>query len=60
MANGLELLGTGRNTRLDATLKTDVQEMISLSIKSNVITARERKHVTALELWANGYVITMF
>ncbi|BFZ11068.1 hypothetical protein BsWGS_14107 [Bradybaena similaris] len=54
VANGLELLGTGRNTRLDATLQADVQEMISLSIKSNGITARERKHVTALELWAKG------
>ncbi|CAG5126771.1 unnamed protein product, partial [Candidula unifasciata] len=54
VANGLELLGTGRNVRLDSALEADVQKMIRLSISSDKISTRERNHVAALELWAKG------
>ena len=53
--NGLECLGTGRNIRLDAELRKDVDVMVSLANKNNA-TARERKHAGAVKLWADGYV----
>ena len=54
VSNGLELLGTGRNTRLDAELNADVKRMIELADSSKNLTVREQNHVKALELWAQG------
>ncbi|XP_059154374.1 tetratricopeptide repeat protein 38-like [Physella acuta] len=52
--NGLELLGTGRNIRLDQSLSNDVDRMVERSQTVPEVTGREKKHVNALELWANG------
>ncbi|XP_005104787.1 tetratricopeptide repeat protein 38 [Aplysia californica] len=55
VANGLELLGTGRNTKLDAALRDDVSRMVELAQNTGKdISARERKHVDALDIWAKG------
>lgn len=55
VSNGLELLGTGRNARLDASLASDVTRMVELGEKqANQLTSREMKHVAAVDLWAKG------
>ncbi|OWF53854.1 Tetratricopeptide repeat protein 38 [Mizuhopecten yessoensis] len=51
--NGLEVLGTGRTIRLDQELDKDIKKMVSLG-KSKSVTDREKKHVNAVRLWAEG------
>uniref|UniRef100_A0A0B7A801 Tetratricopeptide repeat protein 38 n=1 Tax=Arion vulgaris TaxID=1028688 RepID=A0A0B7A801_9EUPU len=53
VSNGLELLGTGRNTKLDADLAADIYRMVNLADLVE-ITYREKQHITALKLWAQG------
>lgn len=60
VANGLELLGTCHNASLDGTLRSNMEQMLSLAQNSSGITAREKKHVRALELWGKGYVVYFF
>ncbi|CAL1541985.1 unnamed protein product [Lymnaea stagnalis] len=54
--NGLELLGTGRNTKLDTALRDDVNKMIELSRSNPEVTLREQRHATALGCWAAGEI----
>ncbi|XP_053799322.1 tetratricopeptide repeat protein 38 isoform X1 [Vidua chalybeata] len=53
IANGLELIGTGRTVRLDKELDSAVRAMVVLS-KSQPLTERERLHVSALDMFARG------
>uniref|UniRef100_A0A8C3MM10 Uncharacterized protein n=1 Tax=Geospiza parvula TaxID=87175 RepID=A0A8C3MM10_GEOPR len=53
IANGLELIGTGRTVRLDRELDSAVRAMVALS-KSQPLTERERLHVSALDVFARG------
>ncbi|KAM4676943.1 tetratricopeptide repeat protein 38 [Discoglossus pictus] len=53
LANGLELIGTGRSPRLDKELANDLKTMVDLS-KAQPLTAREQIHVTAVETFAIG------
>ncbi|KAK3087550.1 hypothetical protein FSP39_007448, partial [Pinctada imbricata] len=53
LKNGLEILGTGRTVRLDNELKKDVEQMVQLGTSQST-TDRERKHVNAVKLWADG------
>ncbi|XP_069105797.1 tetratricopeptide repeat protein 38-like [Argopecten irradians] len=54
--NGLEVLGTGRTIRLDKEFDKEIKDMVSLA-EANGITDRERKHVNAVRLWAEGEMI---
>lgn len=56
IANGLELIGTGRTVRLDKELDSAVRAMVALS-KSQPLTERERLHVSALDVFARGWVL---
>lgn len=56
IANGLELIGTGRTVRLDKELDCAVRAMVALS-KSQPLTERERLHVSALDVFARGCVL---
>ncbi|NXP35530.1 TTC38 protein, partial [Leiothrix lutea] len=53
IANGLELIGTGRSVRLDKELESAVGAMVALS-QSQALTERERLHVSALDVFARG------
>lgn len=53
LKNGLELLGTGCNPKLDPELKADLDLMITLAEKSPVCDW-ERKHVQAMHQWSKG------
>ncbi|NXY87846.1 TTC38 protein, partial [Alcedo cyanopectus] len=53
IANGLELIGTGRSVRLDGELGSALAAMLALS-KSQPLTQRERLHVSALDMFARG------
>lgn len=53
VANGLNLIGTGSSVRLDGKLDGEIKKMAALS-HSQRLTEREKLHVSALELFANG------
>ncbi|XP_042325318.1 tetratricopeptide repeat protein 38-like [Sceloporus undulatus] len=53
IANGLVLIGTGSSVRLDRELDEAIKKMVALS-QSQPLTEREKLHVSALELFANG------
>nr|XP_034958773.1 tetratricopeptide repeat protein 38-like [Zootoca vivipara] len=53
IANGLVLIGTGSSPRLDRKLDGAIKKMLALS-QSQPLTEREKLHVSALELFANG------
>ncbi|XP_061438455.1 tetratricopeptide repeat protein 38 isoform X2 [Rhineura floridana] len=53
IANGLVLIGTGSSVRLDRKLDNAIKKMVALS-QSQPLTEREKLHVSALELFANG------
>lgn len=53
IANGLVLIGTGSSPRLDRKLDGAIKKMVALS-QSQPLTEREKLHVSALELFANG------
>lgn len=50
---GLELLGTGKSTRLDESLKTSMNELLNLT-ESTQVTWREKLHVKAINQWSEG------
>ncbi|XP_048371993.1 tetratricopeptide repeat protein 38 [Sphaerodactylus townsendi] len=53
ITNGLTLIGTGSSVRLDRKLDKEIKKMLALS-QSQPLTEREKLHVSALELFANG------
>ncbi|XP_062448707.1 tetratricopeptide repeat protein 38 [Rhea pennata] len=53
IANGLELIGTGSSVRLNKELDSAVRTMMTLA-KSQPLTEREKLHVSALDMFANG------
>lgn len=53
IANGLALVGTGSSVRLDKELDSAVKKMMALS-KSQLLTEREKLHVSALDLYVRG------
>ncbi|XP_053243527.1 tetratricopeptide repeat protein 38 isoform X2 [Podarcis raffonei] len=53
ITNGLVLIGTGSSPRLDRKLDGAIKKMVALS-QSQPLTEREKLHVSALELFANG------
>lgn len=57
MKNGLDLIGTGRSTRLDPEFKADFDRMVELSEKQTGLSASEKNHVKALQLFADGSVM---
>uniref|UniRef100_A0A7M4FRE6 Tetratricopeptide repeat protein 38-like n=1 Tax=Crocodylus porosus TaxID=8502 RepID=A0A7M4FRE6_CROPO len=59
IANGLDLVGTGTSVRLNTELDRAVKKMVALS-KSQSLTEREKLHVSAVDLFARGYVKGMF
>ncbi|XP_019371489.1 PREDICTED: tetratricopeptide repeat protein 38-like isoform X1 [Gavialis gangeticus] len=55
IANGLALVGTGSSVRLDKELDSAVKKMMALS-KSQLLTEREKLHVSALDLYVCGHL----
>lgn len=53
--NGLDALGTGRSYYLDKDFQAEVQTMMDLG-KSSSTLPREKKHINAVKLWAQGCV----
>lgn len=53
IANGLELIGTGRTVQCDVELDTAVKRMVELS-KAQPLSNREQLHVAAVETFAKG------
>ena len=53
MSIGLDLMGTARSLRLDESFR---EEMRHLETMVATLNDRERQHVHALKLWADGYV----
>ncbi|XP_030070530.1 tetratricopeptide repeat protein 38 isoform X2 [Microcaecilia unicolor] len=53
MANGLELIGTGRSILSDQELDRTVKKMVELS-KTHPLTEREQLHVSAVHMFAKG------
>lgn len=51
--NGLDALGTGRGYYLDKDFQAEVQTMMDLG-KSPSTLPREKKHINAVKLWAQG------
>ncbi|GFO33980.1 tetratricopeptide repeat protein 38 [Plakobranchus ocellatus] len=58
VTNGLEALGTGRSVKLDSSFKADIDRMVQLA-KGAGLTERERKHASAVALFADGYILGM-
>ncbi|XP_052762658.1 tetratricopeptide repeat protein 38-like [Mya arenaria] len=52
--NGLDLLGTGTNVRLNADLATDIATMVKMGTSQQGLSNREKKHVNAVKLWSEG------
>ncbi|ETE59809.1 Tetratricopeptide repeat protein 38, partial [Ophiophagus hannah] len=59
IANGLVLIGTGSSVRLDKKLDDAIKNMVSLS-HSQPLSEREKMHVSAVELFARGYIKGMY
>lgn len=53
--NGLDALGSGRSYYLDKDFQAEVQTMMDLG-KSPSTLPREKKHINAVKLWAQGCV----
>ena len=53
LSTGLDLIGTGRNPRLDRQFQSEIDKMVELGSKSN-ISAREKMHVHAIKQLAQG------
>ncbi len=53
IVNGLDLMGTARSIHLDPEFKKGIDNMVSMANKQNV-TKREKMHVEAVRLFANG------
>lgn len=54
MKNGLDLLATGRTTRLDIALNEAVNYVDSLTDTQPGLSVAEKKHVQALKLFSTG------
>ena len=55
LMNGLDLMGTGKTTRLDSKFERAIYELAILADKQEkTLTDREKKHVKAVRLWADG------
>ncbi|GAB6023804.1 Tetratricopeptide repeat protein 38, variant 3 [Chamberlinius hualienensis] len=55
ICNGLELMGTGRTTRTDLEFRQNIDDLVKLAANtSSNLTPREKLHVNAIQLWANG------
>ncbi|XP_053382109.1 tetratricopeptide repeat protein 38-like isoform X1 [Mercenaria mercenaria] len=52
--NGLELLGTGTNVRLNKDLANGIDTMVKLAGSQAGLSDREKKHVNAVKLWSDG------
>ena len=52
--NGLDLIGTGRNTRLDKEFQADIEKTLKLAETQSGLSPSERKHARALKLFADG------
>lgn len=55
LANGLQLLGTGRSPLIDIRLKDSIDAM-NVKAKRQNLTNRESLHVRAVQLLAEGYI----
>jgi len=55
--NGLDLLGTGTTVRLNQNLANDIATMVKLGDTQKGLSDREKKHVTAVKLWSEGYAL---
>ena len=53
VANGLELISSGKSIQLDAELHQGLETMSSLAAKTT-ITPRENLHVQAVKEWGQG------
>ena len=55
LKNGLDLMGTGKTMRLDNIFSRDLYNMaIIADIDKEKLTPREKLHVKAVRLWADG------
>lgn len=54
LANGLDIMGTGRSPILDPSFKQSIDDMCSLASGQSGLTDREKKHVHAIELCGQG------
>ena len=52
--NGLDLIGTGRSTRLDKNFQADIDRTVKLAEAQAALSPSERKHAQALKLFADG------
>uniref|UniRef100_T1IQF3 Innexin n=1 Tax=Strigamia maritima TaxID=126957 RepID=T1IQF3_STRMM len=52
---GLELIGTGHSVQLDHTFAKEIDDLVQLS--RSKVTPREKLHVDAVKLFADGYMI---
>ena len=55
VSNGLQLIGTGRSPLIDIRLKNSLEAM-TRKAKGQTLTKREKLHVNAVELLAEGFV----
>ncbi|CAH1251951.1 TTC38 [Branchiostoma lanceolatum] len=53
LANGLELLGTGKSIYTDTGLREGVEDL-RRAVQNNGVNPRERRHAEAVQLWAEG------
>ncbi|XP_046841168.1 tetratricopeptide repeat protein 38-like [Xenia sp. Carnegie-2017] len=57
LSSGLELIGTGTNIWKNDGLRQSIDRMVKLVEKpETILTDRERKHVTAIQNWSQGFV----
>ncbi|KAK7489432.1 hypothetical protein BaRGS_00019376 [Batillaria attramentaria] len=54
--NGLDLIGTGRSTRLDREFRESIEKMVKLADTQPGLAPSEKKHAQALKLFADGYM----
>lgn len=54
--NGLDLIGTGRSTRLDKNFQKSIEDMMKLADTQSGLATTEKKHAQALQLFADGHM----
>ncbi|KAK7091233.1 hypothetical protein V1264_008945 [Littorina saxatilis] len=55
--NGLDLVGSGRTTRLDKEFEGDIDRMVKLANSQTSLSSSEKKHTQALKLFADGHMV---
>lgn len=55
LLHGLDLLATGRSTRLDNQFADDIEQLVKEASQKNV-SKREKLHAAAVKLFADGYM----